>query len=270
MPIYRKISAPNLPTSPPQYSNMWHEQFSNVLRLFFNQLVNRVNAPKPYASYYDTASHAPPSVSNASSTTSTGTAGAFTVTLGGVITGTFYVGQAVVGTGIGVGAFIAAVSGSTLTLTVKNTATVSGGVTAYPIYAIPLNTKAEAYNVDINPNGQITVIQSGVYNVQFSVQFENTDVADQDAQIWLRQNNVDVVDSNGYCSVPSKHGGVNGHTVVSWNYVLSLAAQDTLQFLWNSSSTAVSLKYYAATTSPPVPATPSTILTINWLSDLAI
>jgi hypothetical protein len=44
--------------SPPQYATTWQEQYSNVLRLFFNQLTNVVNAATPYGSFYDTSSQA--------------------------------------------------------------------------------------------------------------------------------------------------------------------------------------------------------------------
>ena len=60
MAFIRRLSPPNLPVSPPVYSNMWQEQFSNVLRLFFNQLVTFVNAPSPYGSFYDTSTQTNP------------------------------------------------------------------------------------------------------------------------------------------------------------------------------------------------------------------
>jgi len=40
------------------------EQFNNVLRLYFNQVSNRINAPTPHASYFDTTTQTNP-VSNA-------------------------------------------------------------------------------------------------------------------------------------------------------------------------------------------------------------
>jgi hypothetical protein len=40
------------------------EQFNNVLRLYFNQVSNRINSPVPHASYFDTTTQTNP-VSNA-------------------------------------------------------------------------------------------------------------------------------------------------------------------------------------------------------------
>ena len=41
----QKVAPPNLPDAPAQQSKDWMNQYSNVLRLFFNKLVNRVNNP---------------------------------------------------------------------------------------------------------------------------------------------------------------------------------------------------------------------------------
>lgn len=63
----------------------------------------------------------------ASSTGSSGTSGAFTITLTG-LTGTVSVGNIVSGTGIASGAKVSNVSGSTITLNLANTGTVSGPI----------------------------------------------------------------------------------------------------------------------------------------------
>ena len=63
MPVLNRPTAPNLPVAPAQYAATWQNQFANVLRLFFNQLIAYVTAPMPYGSFYDTTSH-PNSVAN--------------------------------------------------------------------------------------------------------------------------------------------------------------------------------------------------------------
>ena len=50
----RNIVAPNLPVAPVEYQQRFQDQYSNVLRLFFNLIANAVNAPKPHGSFYDT------------------------------------------------------------------------------------------------------------------------------------------------------------------------------------------------------------------------
>jgi len=60
----RNIAAPNLPVAPTEYNQGFMDQFANVLRLFFNTVTNNVNAPKPYGTFYDTATQTNP-VANA-------------------------------------------------------------------------------------------------------------------------------------------------------------------------------------------------------------
>jgi hypothetical protein len=60
----RNIAAPNLPISPTEYDQRYQDQFANVLRLFFTSVTNNVNAPRPFASFYDTTTQTNP-VANA-------------------------------------------------------------------------------------------------------------------------------------------------------------------------------------------------------------
>ena len=60
----RNLAAPNLPIAPLEYEQRYQDQFANVLRLFFTSVVNNVNAPKPFASFYDTTTQTNP-VANA-------------------------------------------------------------------------------------------------------------------------------------------------------------------------------------------------------------
>jgi len=54
------IASPNLPISPATWDQRFQDQFANVLRLFFTRLTNKVNAPIPHASYYDTTTQTNP------------------------------------------------------------------------------------------------------------------------------------------------------------------------------------------------------------------
>jgi hypothetical protein len=54
MPTSLNLAGPNLPSAPVEYDQRYQDQFGNVLRLFHNAVVNAVNAPCPYGSYYDT------------------------------------------------------------------------------------------------------------------------------------------------------------------------------------------------------------------------
>jgi hypothetical protein len=54
------LAVPNLPLAPGQYDRSYHNQFSNSLRLFFNQIASALNSPTPHASYYDTTTQTNP------------------------------------------------------------------------------------------------------------------------------------------------------------------------------------------------------------------
>lgn len=58
------VVPPNLPVAPAGYEQRYQDQFSNVLRLFFNQVTNKLNAPVPHGSFYDTTTQTNP-VANA-------------------------------------------------------------------------------------------------------------------------------------------------------------------------------------------------------------
>lgn len=130
-------------------------------------------------------------------------------------------------------------------------------------YAITLNTTDYSAGVSVVSNSQITVRTGGVYNIQFSIQFANGDVAIQDVDIWFRKNGTDVAGSNSKFSVPNSHGGTDGHLIAALNFYIQLAAGDYVQIMWATTSTDVSLEQIPAQTTPTRPSTPSAIVTVN-------
>ena len=130
-----------------------------------------------------------------------------------------------------------------------------------------LNTTDFANEVSIS-SSEITVVNAGIYNLQFSAQFQNTDTAFQDVYIWLRQNGVDIPGSTGFVSVPNRHAGTDGHTIVGWNYFLNMAAGDHIEIYWSVPNAAVSIQHIAASGSPTKPATQSVVATMSFVSRL--
>jgi hypothetical protein len=113
---------------------------------------------------------------------------------------------------------------------------------------------------------RITFANTGIYNLQFSSQFQSTHNADEDVTIWLRLNGVDVSGSAGLVSIPSKHGGVNGHIIAGWNYLLSVVAGQYYELVWSTSNTLVTMEFYAAGSPPPSAA--SVIMTVTQQSGI--
>lgn len=168
------------------------------------------------------------------------------------------------------GKFLSLPSGSFVSTTSQTAAVIN---TAYPITLSALNgTKNSdvfigATNTNSFPSSRIYAPNLGVYNLQFSLQLENTDSQDHDINLWLRKNGSNEPNSNTLLAVPSKHGSVNGHIVAAWNFFLEYTnADDYFELVWASDSTLVSIPFYAAVA--PAPATPSVILTMHFVSRL--
>lgn len=142
----------------------------------------------------------------------------------------------------------------------STTQTIASATTAY---AVTFNATDAAFGVSIGtPASRIVVSQVGNYDVQFSVQLENSSSSDGDATLWLRKNGVDLSGTSGLVNVPGRQGSTNGHTIAGWNYVLPLAANDYVELVWSASATSITMPHYAAGTSPTRPATASAILTV--------
>jgi hypothetical protein len=209
---YRPVVQPRLPAAPAQYDAQFIEQYSNILRLYFNQLDN----------------------------------------LTGVLLGESG------------GRFIrfpyGAFSSDQDQTTTANTATL-----------MTLNTTDFANEVSI-ASSKITVVNAGIYNLQFSAQFQNTDNAIQDISIWLRQNGVDIPGSTGLVSIPARKSasaGEEAHQITGWNYYVSMTAGQYIEIYWSTTLASVTIQNYAAGTSPTRPSTQSVVATMSFVSALA-
>lgn len=118
-------------------------------------------------------------------------------------------------------------------------------------YAMTYNTTDLSNGVTIVDNSKITFAYSGIYNLQFSTQFRSTVTnGESDVNIWLKKNGVDVAGSTGFVAVPRKTGGVDGHALPSWNFLLDITAGDYYQFYWSTTNVGVSIHTYPANYHP--------------------
>jgi hypothetical protein len=145
---------------------------------------------------------------------------------------------------------------------------VSHTVTANTANAMTFDTVDYSNSCSLVSTSRFKVTYAGIYNLQFSTQFQNSDTQLHDASIWLRKNGTDIVGSTGFVSVPNKHGGVDGHAIVGWNFYVSLAANDYIQLYWSTTNAAITIQAYAAGTSPTRPTTASNVATLTFVSAL--
>ena len=140
--------------------------------------------------------------------------------------------------------------------------------TANTATLMTLNTTDFSNDVSIT-SSKITVVNAGIYNLQFSVQLETNDTAPQDVFIWLRQNGTDITGSTGIVGMPArKNPGDPFHAIYGWNYFLSMAANDYVQIYWSTTNANVSIKFYAASGTPTKPSTQSVVATLSFVSAL--
>lgn len=126
-------------------------------------------------------------------------------------------------------------------------------------YPMRLGTTDLNNEVTIQSNSRITFNFAGKYNLQWSAQFVNVGTQEHDVNIWLRRNGTDILGSTGRVSVASSHGGVDGHVLPAWNYVVEADANDYYEFVWSTNSTQVSIVAFPATAFAP--STASVIVT---------
>lgn len=109
--------------------------------------------------------------------------------------------------------------------------------------------------VSIVSNSQITLANSGTYNIQFSAQVLADSGAD-DVYIWLKKNGTNVAASAGHAVLSN-----NSEQIISWNYVVDAVANDYYELAWQSTQGDAILLAEAA--SGNIPSIPSVILTVT-------
>ena len=213
----RSTKAPNLPIATVEYAQGYQDQFTNVLRLYFNQVDNftsQISGPNggkyirfPHVSAYD----------------------------------------------------------STSQFATANTATI-----------VKFSTLSSASGFTLNANGTDTCNVSGIYKIDYSLQFANTDNASHDADVWMQVNNVNLTESTTRFTLQSrKSAGVYNYVCGYSHVTFQILAGDLIGLYWatdkaaNASFTTdgIFIEALPASASPySRPSIPSSIGTIAFIS----
>lgn len=199
---------PRLPSSPEVMDRRFTDEYSRILRIYFNQLdaVNQGLLGTQGGRYLDNPY------------------GAFS-------------------------------SNATQALTVANTP-----------YVVAFNTTDHANGTSLTGN-KVYVDQVGLYNVQFSLQFENTAAQITEVWVWLRKNGTDIPGTASIWAVTSTHGGVNGYMIGVCNFFAALNAGDYIELVAAANATGLNIEAYTNSTSPFTrPAIPASVLTVSFVS----
>lgn len=143
-------------------------------------------------------------------------------------------------------------------------------LTANVATVITLNNSDANAVIDTSlSNGSVQVVYPGIYNYQFSAQFDNSDSQDHDVDFWVRVDNADVYESATRLTIPSRHGSNNGAAVAALNIFITANANSIIDFVVAANHPDIRLVDLPASSSPYVrPSIPSLISTITFVSRL--
>jgi hypothetical protein len=138
----------------------------------------------------------------------------------------------------------------------------TGSITAGTPFTF--NTADVLDGVTLVDNSKLTVPLAGVYNIQWSGQFQNVENTIENVTVWLRINGVDVAGSAGVISLAArKSATIFARTIIGWNYFLSLTAGQYVQIVWLPSVASITVPSFPASITPAYPSTASVIVTVN-------
>jgi len=144
----------------------------------------------------------------------------------------------------------------------QDTTIQTGSITAGTPFTF--NTADVLDGVTLVSGSQLTVPLTGVYNIQWSGQFQNVENTIENVTVWLRINGVDVVGSAGVISLAARKSAlIFARTIIGWNYFLSLTAGQNVQIVWLPSIATITVPAFPASVTPAHPSTASVIVTVN-------
>lgn len=274
-------AVPALPVATTEYTQRYQDQFSNVLRLYFNQIQNAFqllfntqggsNLNFPYGSFHqDGTTTLSSSITNGSttpipvvSTTGFPTSGylligteliQYTSTTSTTFAGTITRGA--------LGTTSAAHSSGVAVSEAQGT----GSGTAIGVMKFTNTDSSNGVTINSLDSTQIVFSKTGTYNIQFSAQLLSFSNNADNVTIWLRKNGTDVDATAGIVTVPGIHGGVPGAIIAGWNYFVDVVSGDYLSFAWATDSGNSVIATYPAGSSPVHPISPAVILTAQFVS----
>ena len=272
--------APSLPLASQLYAEDWQNKYSNVLRLYFNDLDNvfqSLLSPTggstlqfPYGAFHqDGTTTLSANITNVSTTPVS-----VASTSGFPSSGYFLIDAEIIQytattsttfTGITRGVFgttnVAHTTGAAIT-------EVQGVASPTTIGSILFNATdySNAISIDSSDKSKVVFKNAGIYNIMISAQLLNFTTTDDNVTFWFRLNGTDIANTASIEAVPSKHGSTPGAIILAYNIIQQVAANDYIQLKWTSDSGNSVTATYPAGTSPVHPVSPAIILTAQFVS----
>lgn len=139
-------------------------------------------------------------------------------------------------------------------------------------YAVTYDTSDFPDGISIASGSRITFASKGVYSITYSIEFEGNNTATELIDVWLRYKGTDIANSNSRFGIPPrKSAGVYSTLIAVTPIMVDVVADnDYVEIMWRVSDTSISIKHYAAIsasgTTPDIPATPSVIVSVVFIS----
>ena len=110
---------------------------------------------------------------------------------------------------------------------------------------------------------EVTIVNAGVYNCQFSVQTACADNAPDDIAVWFVVDGTAIPTSASYVTTQQIHAGHLGTAIMTVNIFYQFTAGQRLTLKWVTLAGTSAITSYPSVASPAIPASPAMILTVN-------
>jgi hypothetical protein len=128
---------------------------------------------------------------------------------------------------------------------------------------LTLNQNRGNDGINLLPSSRIQFPHAGVYNLTINAQVNITQGGPGNISMWLVQNNLQVIASNGIVTV---EGGGRSN-VISRRYFPRVSAGDYIEVYWSSDSINFRLAATGPQSNPTRPSTPSASVTVQFIQE---
>lgn len=119
----------------------------------------------------------------------------------------------------------------------------------------------------LSDDTKINVRNTGVYNVMFSLQLQNSTNDHQHADVWYRVNGTDITNSGSRFGIPPRKSTGDPAAMIGYmSFFVELEADDYVEIAGAVSNTGVTLETYAADVGIPRPAIPAGIISVQYIA----
>jgi hypothetical protein len=147
----------------------------------------------------------------------------------------------------------------------SSTVTQSGSAnTAYPMTFDTIDFQVGVVLAPFPNNSRITVVNTGIYNIQFSTQLHTTANQFVDFSIWFAKNGLDIANSNTDFTIEKINGG--GFLVAALNFLVQLQSNDYVELKYSKTTSQGQLQAKGPQINPTRPGTPSAIVTVTQIA----